>query len=588
MKTYLIKSAILVSALTIVACANTDEEVSPDGIDDVALPDGKADASLFGACGEEKLLSLLNDPLIGVDGLKERGVHTRAAKNIVAQRNGDDALAGTPDDFIFENIVQVDKVPWVGKSAMNAMARIVEPLCVAPVNSLTEVIFSPQPRDESHLARVEELIDGAQTSVDIAIYSFSDAGIKGALDRAVDRGISVRMVFEPARSEKNDPDGSKSDSYEKIGVDVRYINKIMHHKFAIIDGPREVLSQASTDQGILLTGSGNWSNSAGTVYDENTVVAFGNAELNMRFQKEFNHMWTHSRDFNNGQDHEFFESDPIDESMIIDDSSVDVAMTSDNFRTFVSSSNGETFSIIRGLNTVSDVIVEEINSATKSIWVASGHLRSRPITEALIAKHEADPDLDIKIYLDGQEYVSFFGHNKELATRNTCLDAAGDSESKQSACLDKSYHYSFDINEAGIPQRFKYYAYRWHYSYAPQMHHKYMIIDGDRVISGSYNYSDNAEHNTLENIVIYDESGFPTVVQEFKANFVNVWDTGDGLYDGLLNDIKTSDRVPLVFDAMAITMEQVRELKSAISSNCPEANSTVFRSNPQSHQTCFK
>lgn len=41
--------------------------------------------------------------------------------------------------------------------------------------------------------------------------------------------------------------------------------------------------------------------------------------------------------------------------------------------------------------------------ADESIWVGSGHLRSRPVAEALIAKRAADPMIDIRVYLDGQE-----------------------------------------------------------------------------------------------------------------------------------------------------------------------------------------
>ena len=579
--------ALILSVIGSVGCANNDDSDSPDGKDEVALIDGKAD-NLFGVCDEKKLLAVLNDPLVDAQELKDQGVHSRAASNIVETRNGADGLAGTPDDVVFDDLVTVDKVPWVGKTAMSQLADIVADLCIEPTGTSTEVIFSPQPIAESHVARVAELIDDAQVSLDIAMYSFSDAGVTEAIERAVNRGVMVRLMFEPARDERSDPDGTKSDQMERMGVDVRYINKIMHHKYVIIDGPQDLAAQTSVDQGILVTGSANWSNGAATRFDENTVVVHGNGELNLRFQKEFNHMWTHSRDFNNGMDHEFIETDSIEETMIPDDPSTDVVMTSDNFRTFTSSTHGETFSVVRGMNTVSDRLVEEIQNARKSIWVASGHLRSRPIALALIEKAQTQPQVDIKVYLDGQEYVSDFVHDKEVDAQQDCIDDAAGNENKIQDCLDKSYHYSWDIDDAGIPMRFKYYAYRWHYSYADQMHHKYMIIDGARVLSGSYNYSDNAEHNTLENVVVFEKEGFPGLVEKFEDNFLSIWDTGEGLYDPLVDQIKTTDTVPLVFEPMAITKDQVRNLKSIISSECPQANSTDFRTQPQRHQTCFK
>ena len=579
--------ALILTTLGLAACAGAEDTSPVDGRDEVAVVGGKAD-NFFGACGGEKLLDLLNDARIGIADLKEAGVHTRAAQNVVLRRNGPDQVAGTPDDVVFESLEDVDAVPYVGPVAMNQLAGWATTLCVAPEPGRAEVIFSPQPYGESHLARVAELIEGAQRSVDIAMYSFSDGEIMDAIEDAVARGVDVRMVFEPAREEARDPDGTRSDELERAGVDVRYINKIMHHKFAIIDGPREVLSVDAPTDGILVSGSGNWSYSAGTRYDENTVITFGSEELNLRFQREFNHMWRHSRDFDNGASLPFYETDTIDEAMIVDDPSVDAVFTSANFKTYVSSRYGETFSVIRGRNEVADTVVEHIERATTSIWIASGHLRSRPISEALLRAHEANPDLDIRVYLDGQEYVSEYTNELEKRGTQECLVEAGDSESRWQDCLDKDYHYSFDVDRAGIDLRFKYYAYRWHYTYAEQMHHKYMIIDGARVLSGSYNYSDNAEHNTLENMVVYEDAGFPGIVRQFEENFLRMWDTGRDLYDGLVNEIASSDRIDLVFEPMALTWSQVRELKQTISASCPEANSYEFRREPERHQVCYR
>lgn len=577
--------ALLFATVFTGGCASTMEDASPDGRDDVALVDGKAD-NMFGACGSAQLLAMLNDATVGVETLQQHGVHTRAARHIIEHRNGEDGVAGTADDVVFETLFEVDAVPYVGAVAMQQLAAIAADLCVVePPTQPAEVIFSPQPHAQSHLARVAELIDGAQRSVDIAMYSFSDAGITRAIERAVRRGVAVRLMFEPARAERNNPAGSKSDQMERAGVDVRYINKIMHHKFAIIDGPQDVSSQP-LGGGVLITGSGNWSNSAGTRYDENTVITFDHAELNLAFQREFNLLWANSRDFDNGAELPFWETDTIEASDIPDDPAVSVAFTSSNFRTYESAAHGPTFSVVRGVNTVANAIVAEIEAAERSIWIASGHLRSRPISEALLAKHAENPELDIKVYLDAQEYVSETVHLNELRDREACLTEAGDSAAKIDACLDKSYHYSHDVEVAGIDLRFKFYAYRWHHSYAEQMHHKYMIIDGVKVLSGSYNYSDNAEHNTLENLVIYDASSFGSLVERYEENFLSIWETGVGKYGALMETVRFGDRIPLVFDAMALTREEVRQLKAAISSNCPAANSAAYRQEPQRHHTC--
>lgn len=168
-----------------------------------------------------------------------------------------------------------------------------------------------------------------------------------------------------------------------------------------------------------------------------------------------------------------------------------------------------------------------------------------------------------------------------------CLEEAGESTAQRQDCLDKNYHYSFDLHHTGIAQRFKYYAYRWHPSYAAQMHHKYLIIDGERVVSGSYNLSDNAEHNTMENMVIYEAAGFAELVEAFEANFLEIWETGQGLYEPLVREIEGGDGVvPIVFEPMALTWDQIDRLKGAISQACPVVNSNEFRRNAARHYSC--
>jgi phosphatidylserine/phosphatidylglycerophosphate/cardiolipin synthase-like enzyme len=367
----------------------------------------------------------------------------------------------------------------------------------------------------------------------------------------------------------------------------------MHHKYVIIDGPRSLdAAGASTDKGILASGSGNWSNSAGTRYDENTVFFFGNAELNMRYQAEFNRLWGHSRDFSWNTDLEYFESDTIDESMIVDDPTVDAVFTSDNFRMWVSSRFGNTFSVVRGVETISHRIVEMIEESEESIWIASGFLRSRPVSEALLKKHEENPDMDIRVYVDGKEFIAESTHQRQLAGLEDCLNKAGDSEAKVQDCTDKGFHFSFPLQAAGIDLKFKHYSYRWHYSYAPQMHHKYLIFDGRKVMTGSYNLSDNAEHNTFENMVIFTDEAYPDMVDAYVNNFSTMWVTGDEdeLFAELMDEIEngTSSRIPIVYDAMALNWEQVSQLKSALNANCADINNTSFRRTPERHYTCTR
>jgi phosphatidylserine/phosphatidylglycerophosphate/cardiolipin synthase-like enzyme len=569
-----------VAILTLAACIG-DEELSPDGELDVGADAGKADGSSFSDCELSRVLELVNDPETTADSLRAAGVHSRAARNIITYRDS------TDENNSFDDVEELDDVPYVGPAAFQQLVGLVEADCSGRPDQPT-VIFSPQLYEQSHLVRVREAIDQATVSIDIAMYSFRDSAIQDALTRAVARGVAVRMVFETASQDRSDPEGTTSARLETIGVNVRWINKVMHHKFVIIDGPQSSIDQART--ALLITGSANWSGSAATRYDENTVVIRGNAEALLRFQQEFNHLWANSRDLAFNTSLPYVTTMAIADEAILDDPAIDTVFTSANFRITQSTQYGPTFSVISGSNEISDRLVELIEGAQQSIHVASGHLRSRPVTEALLAAHAAHPELDIRIYLDNQEYISSSAHADQVEELETCITEAGTSTSRQQACMDSGFLFSYQVHQAGIPLRYKFYCYRWDASYAPQMHHKYMVIDGRILASGSYNLSDNAEHNTMENMVIYDGSAFPELVAAFEANFEGMWVTGEaeGLLASLTDEIEngTESSFPIVFPPMALTWEQVTELKAVIRDNCPGINTEAYRSNPTSHQYC--
>ena len=79
----------------------------------------------------------------------------------------------------------------------------------------------------------------------------------------IKKGDTVKVISGKDKGKTGDAAaGTKSGKLEQIGVNVRYVNKIMHHKYVIIDGPRTSLDQAQSTT--LITGSANWSSSAGT------------------------------------------------------------------------------------------------------------------------------------------------------------------------------------------------------------------------------------------------------------------------------------------------------------------------------------
>lgn len=586
----------IVTAATLLASACSAAGPSDDPLDgeDAPFADGKADGLTAGSNEAAAVLALVNDPEVDLDALDiDAKLHKTAATNIIEHRNGPDGAVLTEDDNRLDTLQELDAIKFVGPRALGRLLdyAIAEGYLDAIVDGggtteSIDVIFSPQPAESSHNARVAELIGNAEHTIDIAMYSFSDAGIADALEAATARGVSVRFIFETANKDrKADPEDmadTKSGRLEQDGVDVRWVNKIMHHKFMIVDGPRNEASRAATAQ--LVSGSANWSFGGASRYDENTLFMTEQAEFALSMQREFNHLWQHGREFDAGEGlHEADAQLEITEQTLdaVDQDDGHIFYTSDNFDV-----SGDTFKKT-GRNTVSDQLVAAIEAATDSIHVASGHLRLRPVSEALQAKAQANPEMDIRVYLDAQEYVSATTHSIQLEDLQECVDEAT-TQSKINSCMDKGFRFGFQIGEAGVDVRYKWYAQRWHFSYAEQMHHKYMIIDGDELWTGSYNLSDNAEHNTFENMFVFEGPRHAGLIAQYEANFDRVWSTGrdEGLLEDLIEEIETSDIIPIVFESMALGHEEVRQLKALIVSRCPAVNSSEFRSNPAAHHTC--
>ncbi|HEU0033078.1 MAG TPA: phospholipase D-like domain-containing protein [Kofleriaceae bacterium] len=567
-----------------------DTEVE-DGEHD-AFPDGKADGGIEEGSPEAiGVLALVNDPASTASALKSgAGITSRVATNIVKHRDGADGVAGTADDDKFDTLAELDAIPYVGPVTLNALLTHARDRGLVATGARIDVIFSPQAAADSHNARIAQLIRGAQKTVDIAMYSYSDAGITAALTDAVQRGVKVRFLFETARDDKGltDPTAraaSKSGRLEAIGVDVRYVNKILHHKFTIVDGPRDDASLAATAK--VVTGSANWSSTGGTVFDENTMFIENSEEIAALYQNEFDALWVGSRDFVGPATIQSASTASIKPADVRDEPGLEALFTRANFT--VGGSDGATWSANKDSLVVANQFVAAIQRAEKSIHIGSGHMRLRPVAEALIAKKQANPTIDIKVYLDQQEWISVSGDAEQRKQVEDCKARATTSTALRD-CSYNDFLFSKALVDAGIDVRFKVYAYRWDATYAVQMHSKYMIIDGKELLSGSYNLSMNSEHGTFENAMHLSGPQFLPVVGKFEDNFAKMWETGraNDLLGALRTQITTATTFPIVFDSMALTWSEFDQLRVLFRANCSLIDSTDFRSNPGAHRTCTR
>jgi phosphatidylserine/phosphatidylglycerophosphate/cardiolipin synthase-like enzyme len=169
--------------------------------------------------------------------------------------------------------------------AEQAQARPTVRTLAGPWYRLHFTIPSYPDRPESHHGGIDEslvaFVDGAQRSIDAAVYDFDLPNVADALVRARNRGVEVRFVTD-------------TDTWTSTNADVRAAwrilaraaipvaddrrGAIMHHKFMVVDRQR------------VWTGSWNWT--TGDTYRlDNHAIEIASAELAGSYGAEFERMF---------------------------------------------------------------------------------------------------------------------------------------------------------------------------------------------------------------------------------------------------------------------------------------------------------
>lgn len=320
------------------------------------------------------------------------------------------------------------------------------------------------------------LIDATTQTLDIAMYSVSSGPsnpIWGALQRAVQRGVKVRFFLDQAKGANK----AKADALVGIGVHVFHVGSTtLHEKFALFD--------AKLPGAKVVNGSANWSLGAMTKYSENTVVFPRHPHLVKQFADEYDRLLTKGKAYTaGGEQHMQRIALPA------------VANASTSERAFFTTQNAG------GTTIVGDKIIEVMRTAQSSVLIDVAHFNSRSICDALIALKQQKPSLKVEVLVDLGEY------------------ADGKSRCK-------------DLERAGIPVRYKTYSLVFLHPRSQLMHHKTLIVDERRVVTGSFNWSDTAENGNYENTMVIDGSVTQNraCVAAFVAEHKKLWDLNRAVY----------------------------------------------------------
>ena len=144
--------------------------------------------------------------------------------------------------------------------------------------TLLEVYFSP---DDGTASRLLDLIAGAQESVYFMAYAFTSDEIAQAMIDRAQAGVTIAGIFDESQINAQ---GGEYEHLLSSGLDVRVDGNFgrMHHKVMIIDGQT------------VVTGSYNFSASAETRNDENTLVIH-NSRIAAQYLDEFERIFDQAK-----------------------------------------------------------------------------------------------------------------------------------------------------------------------------------------------------------------------------------------------------------------------------------------------------
>ncbi len=400
---------------------------------------------------------------------------------------------------------------WAGKLVLTSILALISSPSFA--NATVEVLFHPH---DPTLEKIATWIEEAESRIDIAMYNMDTTDgspvIKMLKSEAVQARLSagdlqIRVVFEGyGTPSENDV---KMQALEDLGLDVRHLGRSVkvHHKFAAID--------TSLKSERVISGSANWSLSSYRNYNENILFFDGEAEASDQFQAEFNLLWENSELFGNDLKFSNVEAGERDQK--------DLAIHFNSPRRL---------RVDREHPLLTDQVVRAIESAKSTIDIASTRVRLLPVLEAISAA--ADRGVQIRIVISQDDF-------RDLKKRASYLE------------------------KPGIALRVKFYNLKPGEFLTHQMHNKFLVIDGESVMTGSFNWSESAEKNHIENLVEFTGQMGQTMATAFSTEFESIWEMGRDRLASLkarLAGMKRAGTTPKC--AFAPTVMELSEIRSLL------------------------
>ncbi|OGR68839.1 MAG: hypothetical protein A2081_01150 [Elusimicrobia bacterium GWC2_61_19] len=306
-------------------------------------------------------------------------------------------------------------------------------------------------------ALIESAVKASDSSIDVAIYGFTLPRVADALVDARRRGVAVRVIVNETHVFTPRP----SDQIQQLidnGVNMRVLRGV--GRYGIMHNKIGIF-----DGKLVLAGSFNWAVTANTANSENAVFSRDEA-LAAGYIKYFDWMWGFSRAVTDGP------AAPVDNyGLPPEDPARPVTFNGMLLPGYTFSPGGRTEADIVGA----------VNFARETADIAVFSFYSVDIASAVVNAQKRG----VKV--------------------RVVVDRVQASQSEVGKIL-------FDN---GIP-------FRWSQGFSGKgvMHNKFAVLDGKLLMTGSFNWSANAQDNNFENM-FYTNS--PVYTGPFAAQFENIF-----------------------------------------------------------------
>ena len=192
-------------------------------------------------------------------------------KSMVLQSSLEKGLVDQVIEFILD-VVQKERTlsKWGEKCIQSVLEN-----CMDPKSRIKDAFFFPDPKSEKKLIKYLKM---AQKSLIVAVFTLTNDDLVQEIRNAKNRGAKVRVISDDDLLKMQ---GSDVKTLHDEGIEVRVDldpRSQMHHKFCVIDDY------------LLVTGSFNWTKQAVTKNQENLIV-LDDPYLCQLYTAEFDRMW---------------------------------------------------------------------------------------------------------------------------------------------------------------------------------------------------------------------------------------------------------------------------------------------------------